>query len=169
VPASPTLRCAPSRQSVEARLVEALVRVRAAYPRAVASLLPQGGWFARSGCPIGPQRAAARRGVAAIRAGSPRHRAVGLWGVFAPDGEYRERFFSDRGSMHRGAGKAPGVLPSDRASSHPYICQYQGKTRDVMTLAHELGHGVHRCWHTEWRPDAPTRSPWRDRGVSAKC
>jgi oligoendopeptidase F len=31
-------------------------------------------------------------------------------------------------------------------SVHPYVLMnYQGKARDVMTLAHELGHGAHQC------------------------
>ncbi len=43
-------------------------------------------------------------------------------------------------------GKAPGAFAHPTVpSSHPYLLlNYQGKTRDVMTLAHELGHGVHQ-------------------------
>ena len=43
-------------------------------------------------------------------------------------------------------GKAPGAFAHPTTpSSHPYILlNYQGKSRDVMTLAHELGHGVHQ-------------------------
>ncbi len=43
-------------------------------------------------------------------------------------------------------GKSPGAFshPAVR-SAHPYIMMnYLGKPRDVMTLAHELGHGVHQ-------------------------
>jgi oligoendopeptidase F len=43
-------------------------------------------------------------------------------------------------------GKAPGAFSHPTVpSAHPYVLlNYQGKTRDVMTLAHELGHGVHQ-------------------------
>ena len=43
-------------------------------------------------------------------------------------------------------GKAPGAFSASTVpSAHPYILMnYQGKSRDVMTLAHELGHGVHQ-------------------------
>lgn len=43
-------------------------------------------------------------------------------------------------------GKAPGAFAHPTTTSvHPYILlNYQGKSRDVMTLAHELGHGVHQ-------------------------
>ena len=43
-------------------------------------------------------------------------------------------------------GKAPGAFSHPTVpSAHPYVLMnYQGKTRDVMTLAHELGHGVHQ-------------------------
>jgi oligoendopeptidase F len=44
------------------------------------------------------------------------------------------------------AGKAPGAFAHPTTpSAHPYVLvNYQGKPRDVMTLAHELGHGVHQ-------------------------
>ena len=43
-------------------------------------------------------------------------------------------------------GKAPGAFAHPVVpSAHPYLLlNYQGKVRDVMTLAHELGHGVHQ-------------------------
>jgi oligoendopeptidase F len=43
-------------------------------------------------------------------------------------------------------GKAPGAFAHPTVpSAHPYVLlNYQGKPRDVMTLAHELGHGVHQ-------------------------
>ena len=43
-------------------------------------------------------------------------------------------------------GKAGGAFAHPTVpTAHPYLLlNYQGKTRDVMTLAHELGHGVHQ-------------------------
>ncbi|SER58026.1 oligoendopeptidase F [Tranquillimonas rosea] len=43
-------------------------------------------------------------------------------------------------------GKAPGAFAHPTVVDvHPYVMlNYQGKPRDVMTLAHELGHGVHQ-------------------------
>ena len=44
------------------------------------------------------------------------------------------------------SGKAPGAFCHPTVPAvHPYVLlNYQAKTRDVMTLAHELGHGVHQ-------------------------
>ena len=66
---------------------------------------------------------------------SPRMRGIGA------------RFFDGRWiDAAPRAGKSPGAFShSTVPSAHPYILlNYQGGTRDVMTLAHELGHGVHQ-------------------------
>ena len=56
--------------------------------------------------------------------------------------------FFDRGWIDAGVkpGKAPGAFaPPTVTDAHPYVLlNYLGKPRDVMTLAHELGHGVHQ-------------------------
>ena len=68
---------------------------------------------------------------------------------FAPQmADISEKFFANGwiDALVR-EGKSPGRLcPSDRLPSvHPYVLlNYMGKPRDVMTLAHELGHGVHQ-------------------------
>ena len=56
-------------------------------------------------------------------------------------------FFTD-GWIDAGVkpGKAPGAFAHPTVTTvHPYVMlNYLGKPRDVMTLAHELGHGVHQ-------------------------
>ncbi|QUS34977.1 M3 family oligoendopeptidase [Falsirhodobacter algicola] len=56
--------------------------------------------------------------------------------------------FFDKGWIDAGVkpGKAPGAFAHPTVSTvHPYVMlNYLGKPRDVMTLAHELGHGVHQ-------------------------
>ena len=48
-------------------------------------------------------------------------------------------------------GKAPGAFAHPTVTDvHPYVLlNYLGKPRDVMTLAHELGHGVHQVLAAE--------------------
>ena len=58
-----------------------------------------------------------------------------------------KRFFDDKWiDAPVRPGKAPGAFAHPTVpSAHPYVLlNYQGKPRDVMTLAHELGHGVHQ-------------------------
>ncbi len=58
------------------------------------------------------------------------------------------RTFFDMGWIDAGVkpGKAPGAFAHPTVTDvHPYVMlNYLGKPRDVMTLAHELGHGVHQ-------------------------
>jgi oligoendopeptidase F len=67
---------------------------------------------------------------------------------FAPDMAKIARRFFDEGWIDAPVrpGKAPGAFAHPTVpSAHPYVLvNYLGKPRDVMTLAHELGHGVHQ-------------------------
>lgn len=62
-------------------------------------------------------------------------------------GDLAEPFF-DKGWIDAAVkpGKAPGAFAHPTVTDvHPYVMlNYLGKPRDVMTLAHELGHGVHQ-------------------------
>ncbi|KQW60028.1 MULTISPECIES: M3 family oligoendopeptidase [Ensifer] len=68
--------------------------------------------------------------------------------AFAPEmAAIARRFFDDRWiDAPVRPGKAPGAFAHPTVpSAHPYVLvNYMGKPRDVMTLAHELGHGVHQ-------------------------
>jgi oligoendopeptidase F len=67
---------------------------------------------------------------------------------FAPEMAETARDFFDKGWIDAAnrEGKAPGAFAHPTVpSAHPYVLiNYMGKARDVMTLAHELGHGVHQ-------------------------
>ena len=67
---------------------------------------------------------------------------------FAPEMADCARQFFDKNWIDAPVrpGKAPGAFSHPTVpSAHPYVLlNYQGRTRDVMTLAHELGHGVHQ-------------------------
>jgi len=70
------------------------------------------------------------------------------YGEFSPKmADLAEPFFT-RGWIDAGVkpGKAPGAFAHPTVVDvHPYVMlNYMGKPRDVMTLAHELGHGVHQ-------------------------
>ena len=70
------------------------------------------------------------------------------YAAFSPEmAKLGKRFFDENWiDVPVRPGKSPGAFAHPTVpSAHPYLLlNYQGKTRDVMTLAHELGHGVHQ-------------------------
>lgn len=70
------------------------------------------------------------------------------YGAFDPKMADLAKPFFERGWIDAGVkpGKAPGAFAHPTVTAvHPYVMlNYLGKPRDVMTLAHELGHGVHQ-------------------------
>ena len=73
---------------------------------------------------------------------------MSAYGAFDPEMARLAEPFFDKGWIDAGVkpGKAPGAFAHPTvADVHPYVMlNYLGKPRDVMTLAHELGHGVHQ-------------------------
>ena len=77
-----------------------------------------------------------------------RDSVLGAYGAFSPDMAAVGKRFFDRNWIDAPVrpGKSPGAFAHPTVTTvHPYLLvNFQGKTRDVMTLAHELGHGVHQ-------------------------
>jgi oligoendopeptidase F len=75
-------------------------------------------------------------------------RVLDAYGAFSPElAAVGKRFFDKPWiDVPPRAGKSGGAFAHPTVPSvHPYLLlNYHGKTRDVMTLAHELGHGVHQ-------------------------
>jgi oligoendopeptidase F len=136
---------------VEREVVEALVSaVRAAYPRLSHRYYAlKARWFGKKRLIYWDRNAplpdVPMRTIPWLEA---KDTVLTAYGAFSPKmATIAERFFTDRWiDAPVRPGKAPGAFSHPTVpSAHPYILlNYQGKTRDVMTLAHELGHGVHQ-------------------------
>ncbi len=136
---------------VEREVVDALVAaVRAAYPRLSHRYYAlKARWFGKKRLPYwdrnAPLPTVATRTVGWTEAMDT---VLMAYGAFSPKmAAIAERFFAERWiDAPVRPGKAPGAFAHPTTpSAHPYVLlNYQGKPRDVMTLAHELGHGVHQ-------------------------
>src|SRR5277367_2021101 len=136
---------------VEREVVDALVAaVRAAYPRLSHRYYAlKAKWFGKKRLPSWDRNAplpqVPTRTVGWTEA---KDTVLSAYGAFSPKmAAIAERFFAERWiDAPVRPGKAPGAFAHPTTpSAHPYVLlNYQGKPRDVMTLAHELGHGVHQ-------------------------
>jgi oligoendopeptidase F len=136
---------------VEPEVVEALVTaVRAAYPRLSHRYYAlKAKWFGKKRLPYWDRNAplpqVPMRNVGWAEA---KDTVLTAYGAFSPKmAQIAERFFDESWiDAPVRPGKAPGAFSHPTTpSAHPYVLlNYQGKPRDVMTLAHELGHGVHQ-------------------------
>ncbi len=136
---------------VEPEVVEALVAaVRAAYPRLSHRYYAlKARWFGKKRLPHWDRNAPLPKApIRTIGWSEARSTVLTAYGAFSPEmATIAERFFKDNWiDAPVRPGKAPGAFAHPTVpSAHPYVLlNYQGKPRDVMTLAHELGHGVHQ-------------------------
>ncbi len=148
---------------VEPEVVEALVSaVRAAYPKLSHRYYAlKAKWFGKKRLPYWDRNAplpkVAQRTISWTDA---RATVLTAYGAFSPKmAEVADRFFEQRWiDAALRPGKQPGAFSHPTVpSAHPYVLlNYQGKPRDVMTLAHELGHGVHQVLAA---PNGPLMAP----------
>ena len=136
---------------VEREVVDALVAsVRAAYPRLSHRYYKmKARWFKKKSLPFWDRNAPLPFATTGqIGWNDAKSTILKAYGDFSPQmANIAERFFTDRWiDAPVRPGKAPGAFSHPTTpSAHPYVLMnYQGKPRDVMTLAHELGHGVHQ-------------------------
>jgi len=137
--------------SVEREVVDALVAaVRAAYPRLSHRYYAlKAKWFGKKRLPHWDRNAPLPQvPMRTVGWTEAKDTVLTAYGAFSPKmAAIAERFFDDRWiDAPVRPGKAPGAFAHPTTpSAHPYVLlNYQGKVRDVMTLAHELGHGVHQ-------------------------
>ena len=136
---------------VEREVVDALVgSVRAAYPRLSHRYYAlKARWFGKKKLAHWDRNAPLPfAATGSIPWAEAQDMVLTAYTAFSPEmSDIAKRFFTDRwidASVR--PGKAPGAFSHPTTpSAHPYVLMnYQGKPRDVMTLAHELGHGVHQ-------------------------
>jgi oligoendopeptidase F len=136
---------------VEPEVIAALVdAVRAAYPRISHRYYAlKASWFGKKRLPQWDRSAPLPKApTRTIGWNEAKATVLTAYGAFSPVmAEIAERFFNnDWIDAPVRPGKSPGAFSHPTVpSAHPYVLlNYQGKPRDVMTLAHELGHGVHQ-------------------------
>ena len=136
---------------VERELVEALVSaVRASFPRlSYRYYALKAKWFGKKQLEYWDRNAPLPEiETRTIGWNEARDTVLSAYGAFSPKmASVARRFFDDRWiDAPSRPGKAPGAFAHPTVpSAHPYVLvNYLGKPRDVMTLAHELGHGVHQ-------------------------
>ncbi|WP_445490445.1 M3 family oligoendopeptidase [Rhodopseudomonas sp. RCAM05734] len=136
---------------VEREVVDALVTsVRAAYPRLSHRYYAlKARWFGKKKLAHWDRNAPLPfAATGSIPWDEARSMVLTAYTAFSPEmSDIAKRFFTDRWiDAAVRPGKAPGAFSHPTTpSAHPYVLMnYQGKPRDVMTLAHELGHGVHQ-------------------------
>ncbi len=136
---------------VEREVVEALVAaVRAAYPKLSHRYYTlKAKWFGKKRLPHWDRNAPLPKVAQRVIPWSDaRATILTAYGAFSPKmAEVADEFFTKNWiDAPVRPGKQPGAFAHPTVpSAHPYVLlNYMGKPRDVMTLAHELGHGVHQ-------------------------